>query len=130
MSLGLIFGSKRKRKPVGKTVRKVLLKYQDGKCWMCKRSFKEMSVRPVLHHKNLNPNDNRISNLVLICPNCHDKIHQKIKKVRKKVIGPLGLPEYHVVKIKKPVKRKTKKKKKKKPIGLFDIKPQKLPRLF
>lgn len=46
-----------------------------------------MGTRPIPHHKNLNPKDNRISNLALVCPNCHDKIHQREKKVRKKVVG-------------------------------------------
>lgn len=125
----MIFGPKQKRKNVGKTIRKVLLKYQDGKCWMCKKSFKDMKVRPVLHHKNLDPKDNRISNLVLICPNCHDKIHQKVKKVRKRVTGPLGFPEYRVVKVKGNTRKKTKKKKKK-PVGTLNIKLPKFPKLF
>ena len=68
-----------KRKPVRTSDRKHLLEFQKGKCWKCKKSFKQMGVRAILHHKNKNPKDNRIVNMVLVCPNCHDKIHQKDK---------------------------------------------------
>ena len=123
-------GETQKRKPVRISDKKFLLEHQKGKCWKCKKSFKRMGVRPILHHKNLNPEDNRISNLVLICPNCHDKIHQKEKKVRKKVTGPLGLPEYRVVKVKTKTKKlkrkKTKKRKKRRERNIFDVE---LPRI-
>jgi len=107
------FTQPEKRKPVRQSDRKHLLDYQKGKCFKCKKSFKQMRVRPILHHKNLNPKDNRITNLILICPNCHDKIHQKQKKVRVRTTNIYGLPEYKVVK--KTVRKKfTKKKKTKK----------------
>ncbi|NOX71168.1 MAG: hypothetical protein GXO64_00520 [Candidatus Micrarchaeota archaeon] len=44
-----------------------------------------MGVRPIVHHKNLNPKDNRISNLVLICPNCHDKYTKERRRFVKKL---------------------------------------------
>ena len=90
-----------------------------------------MKVRKILHHKNLNPKDNRIVNLVLVCPNCHDKIHQKEKKVRVKKRDALGYTSYKVVKKttrKKTKKKKTKKKKRKRrksyddPFGIKPIK--------
>ena len=96
----------RKRVPVRKSDRKFLLKHQKGTCWRCKKSFKQMSVRPILHHKNLNPKDNRISNIILICPNCHDKIHQTYRKIRRVVRGPFGINKVRIVKIKKGGKRK------------------------
>lgn len=79
-----IFPEDVKRKPVRTSDRKHLLEFQKGKCGKCKKSFKVMKVRPHLHHKNGNPKDNRIVNMVLLCPNCHDKIHQKDKKKRTK----------------------------------------------
>ena len=126
------FGTKSKRKSVRTSDRKHLLKVQNGKCAKCKKSFKQMRVRPILHHKNLNPKDNRITNLMLVCPNCHDKIHQREKKVRVKTKDQFGFTTHKVVKKtvkkkpskKKTSKRKTTKKKKKKDIwniGLDDI---------
>jgi hypothetical protein len=115
-----IWGDEPKRKHVRKSDREHLLDYQKGKCGRCKQSFKRKGVRPKVHHKNLNPKDNRIVNLVLVCPDCHDKIHQKEKKVRKVVSDGWGGTEIRVVKVKpkKTVKKKAKpttKKKKKLP---------------
>ena len=104
------FDDEPKRKPVRSSDRKHLLEFQKGKCWKCKKSFKQMGVRKIVHHKNLNPKDNRIINLVLVCPNCHDKIHQKEKKVRVRTTDTLGFTDYKVVK--KTVKKKSTAKKK------------------
>lgn len=116
MQYGL-FNEKPKRKAVRISDRKHLLEFQNGKCWKCGKSFKQMKVRTMVHHKNLNPKDNRITNLVLVCPNCHDKIHQKQKKVRVRTTNVYGLPEYKVVKKtarKKTTKKRTTKRRKKK----------------
>ena len=115
-----LFGEEPKRKAVRKSDRTHLLEFQKGNCWKCKKSFKQMGVRKITHHKNLNPKDNRIVNLVLVCPNCHDKIHQREKKVRVKTTNKYGFTDYKVVKKttrkkkttkKKPTKKKTTKKK-------------------
>jgi len=74
----------KKRKSVSKGPRQLILKAQQGKCAKCKRSFKQLGVRGHSHHKNLNPNDNKPSNIIIVCPNCHDKIHQTKRKVRVK----------------------------------------------
>ena len=103
MQFGFFDGSK--RKSVRSSDKKHLLEFQKGKCWKCKRSFKQMGVRHILHHKNLNPKDNRITNMVLVCPNCHDKIHQKQKKVRVKTTDAFGFTDYKVVK--KGVRKKS-----------------------
>jgi len=63
-----------------------------------------MGVRPIAHHVNLNPGQSTRKNVILVCPNCHDIIHQKQKKVRKRVSNKWGSPEYKVVKV--GVKRK------------------------
>ena len=107
---GSLWGEPKKRKPVRASDRKHLLSYQKGRCWKCKKSFSKMGVRKIVHHKNLNPKDNKISNVVLVCPNCHDKIHQKERKVRKKVTNAFGFTEYKVVKKTTRKKKRTKKK--------------------
>lgn len=57
-----------------------------------------------LHHINGNHFDNRLENLILLCPNCHAQIHGYNKPKEKNINKP---------KIKKPTKRKTKEKEKK-----------------
>ena len=37
-----------------------------------------------VHHKDKNPNNNRLQNLQILCEDCHNKIH-KIYNKRKKV---------------------------------------------
>jgi 5-methylcytosine-specific restriction endonuclease McrA len=102
----------KKRIPVRKGLRKYILsKVQNGKCAKCHRNIREMKVRPILHHVNLNPKDNRPENLIVICPNCHDKIHQKEKKVVRIVRGPFGYSERRIVKIERNRKRRTTEKK-------------------
>jgi hypothetical protein len=116
------YAKPKKRISVRTSDKKHLLDYQNGKCNRCKKSFKQMKVRPILHHKNLNPKDNRITNMILVCSNCHDKIHQKQQNVRVKTKDAFGYTTYKVVK--RGVKKKSKKKiqRKRKPTNPFEIK--------
>ena len=110
----MLYGKQPKRTSIRTSDRKHLLEFQHGKCAKCKKSFKQMKVRTILHHKNLNPKDNRITNMILVCPNCHDKIHQREKKVRVRTTDQFGFSTHKVVKKtvrKKPTKKKTTKKK-------------------
>jgi len=93
-----VFKDNKKRKSVRTSDKKHLLEFQKGKCDKCKKSFKRMKVRPILHHKNEKRNDNRIVNMVLLCPNCHDKVHQKGKKGGKKPKKPT-IPDVKIPKI-------------------------------
>ncbi|MBU3905177.1 MAG: hypothetical protein KJ906_03450 [Nanoarchaeota archaeon] len=120
------FSSKKtiKRKPVRASDRRHLLEFQKGKCKKCKKSFKIMGVRPVLHHVNHNRSDNKIVNMILVCSNCHDKIHQKDKKVRKKVKTAWGGTEVRTIRVKTTTKKKVKKTTKKKPKKKTSRKPK------
>ena len=66
----------------------------------------------------MDPTDNRIVNLELICPDCHDKFHQKKRKVVKRVYDSItGAPLTDlfgkpIVKVVKKIERPTKKGKK------------------
>ncbi len=115
----------KKRTPVRTSDKKHLLDYQKGKCYRCKKSFKQMKVRAILHHKNLNREDNRITNMVLVCPNCHDKIHQKKQNVRVKTTDAFGLLTYKIVKrgVRKKSAPKKKKTTRKKPQNMFNLPP-------
>jgi 5-methylcytosine-specific restriction endonuclease McrA len=92
--------------PVSKTKRELLLLRQKGKCAGCKKSFKELKVKPVLHHIG---KSDRIDVLQLLCPNCHSKAHHF--KTRE---GDWGDKETVVVRKRMGRKRKPKKKPRKK----------------
>jgi hypothetical protein len=52
-------------------------------------------LEPLIHHIDGNPRNNEISNLVLLCPNCHSKVIELLSKKRrktyvKKVVQGLG----------------------------------------
>jgi 5-methylcytosine-specific restriction endonuclease McrA len=86
-----------KRKKVTPILRNQVLERQKYECDMCKKLFREMKVRPKFHHKNLHPEDNRPENIIAVCPNCHDRIHQDTYKVRAKTIDKNGKPVVKVV---------------------------------
>ena len=49
----------------------------DGKCEVC--SEIPSSGKLHIHHKNGNSLDNRIENLIGVCPQCHRKLHKELK---------------------------------------------------
>ena len=65
----IVFTNK-ERIAVPKKTKEVVFHKYHNKCTMCEES-KYLKI----HHKNENPADNRITNLLLLCPLCHDKIH-------------------------------------------------------
>ena len=82
------FGNEPKRIPVGQRMRGKLLIRSKGKCEKCRRSLE--GVKPHIHHKDGNSKNNKISNLKVLCPNCHSSAHDKpIKKKPKDDIGNL-----------------------------------------
>jgi len=61
---------------------KFIRKYK--KCQICGNKEKLK-----LHHKNSNPEDNRLTNLILICATCHGNIHNKSRirtKIKEKIV--------------------------------------------
>ena len=63
--------TKSKRKKVPQSLRTKLLVRSKGKCERCNRSLKGLT--PHLHHINGDNRDNKMSNLLVLCPNCHSK---------------------------------------------------------
>jgi len=61
------------RNPVGSGKKTDALIRAKGKCQKCGKSLE--GLRPHIHHKNGNPSDNRSSNLIVLCPNCHSTMH-------------------------------------------------------
>lgn len=64
-----LFESRKRSKYVPKTKRELLNYKQKGKCAGCGKSFGSLGVKPRLHHIG---KTSRISDLQLLCPNCHD----------------------------------------------------------
>lgn len=80
-SIDSIYGNKEpKRKPIKSGTRTNMLADSGAKCQKCKRVLK--GLKPHIHHKNGNPKDNRQSNLILVCPNCHSKLHRNMRPKR------------------------------------------------
>jgi len=60
----------------GSHVPRERLKRQRGRCEIC--GLAELDIL-VVHHKDRNPRNNKDSNLMVLCPNCHSRIHYKDK---------------------------------------------------
>ena len=55
--------------------RLIRAKLKEDKCEDCGNSYWNNKKLPLeLHHINEDPNDNRITNLQILCPNCHSVI--------------------------------------------------------
>jgi 5-methylcytosine-specific restriction endonuclease McrA len=76
------FGNEPKRIPVGQHMRTKLLVRSKGKCEKCLRSLD--GVKPHIHHKDGDPKNNKMSNLKVLCPNCHSNVHDKPIKRKSK----------------------------------------------
>lgn len=66
---------KKVRTKISISLTKDLFIRAKGKCEKCTRPLKGLT--PHIHHKDRNPSNNKPSNLLVICPNCHSKIHKK-----------------------------------------------------
>jgi len=63
------------RVPIPQRTQKQLLIRSGGVCERCGESLE--GLNPDFHHKNGDPSDNRKSNLIVLCPNCHRRAHSK-----------------------------------------------------
>ena len=51
-----------------------------GQGWKCKRCGKSIKSGGHIHHKDGNPKNNRIGNLVALCAKCHQEISKRKKR--------------------------------------------------
>jgi len=118
-----MFWEEPRRKPIPISLQKKLLLRCKGKCEMpdCDVDFVKESVKPHIHHIDGNPKNNKPSNLIVVCPNCHSKLH-KYKTVKEEDFWGFVTKRRKLVAIKpeklktgrtKPTKKKLKKPKKK-----------------
>lgn len=86
----IIWGTKpkKRRKPVSQSARTKVLVRSKGKCECCGINLD--NVKPHIHHKDGNPRNNKLSNLRVLCPNCHSRKHDKLKKKTKEEYDPFG----------------------------------------
>jgi len=61
----------KERKSTPTRIKKLALQRAGDKCERCGIRFDGFT--PDYHHKNYNPNDNSLSNIEVLCPNCHRK---------------------------------------------------------
>ena len=72
------FLNKRIREPIPAKRKKEALEKAKHKCQWPR--CKEKNTLDI-HHENMNPENNRLSNLIVLCPTHHRKHHQKHKRV-------------------------------------------------
>lgn len=54
---------------------------------VCSNCKKESNIRLNIHHKNQDRSDNRVENLAVLCPRCHNLEHGKHEHRRNKETG-------------------------------------------
>jgi len=67
----IVLGNKpeKRRKPIPIETQKKLLIRSKGKCENCGKSLE--NLKPLFHHIDGNPRNNQLSNLKVLCPDCH-----------------------------------------------------------
>lgn len=104
------------REPIPAKIKKQVL----GRCKnTCERKgcrIKNSEIKLQFHHKNMNNDDTRLTNIIALCLNHHWMIHKDYKKVSKKCIATGRELSSKVVK--KKTADKIKKQRKQNPFGL------------
>jgi len=98
-----------RRKPIPVSIQKKVIARSRGRCEICGFDFVKHDVKPHIHHKDGNPRNNKLSNLIVVCPNCHSKLH-KWKIVKEEDFWGFVVKRRKLVAI-KPEKLKTTRKK-------------------
>lgn len=65
---------KRERKPIPETIKKSVRVRSRNSCERCGYNFTKFPIEE-FHHINENPSDNRLDNILHLCPNCHALEH-------------------------------------------------------
>ena len=73
--------NKRIREPIKAEIKHKIFLRAHNKCeWRGCNQTEHLHI----HHKNMKNDDNRLSNLILLCPNHHAALHDKYKRVVEK----------------------------------------------
>jgi len=82
-----MFVEEKKRKPISPSKQKQLLIRAKGKCENCGKIL--VGLKPFIHHRDGNPLNNKESNLMVLCPDCHysDDLHVFKTVVKRDIFG-------------------------------------------
>lgn len=120
-----VFGMGRRRRPsIPQGIKTKVLQRSRGRCERCHKDVIGRGLKPKYHHKDGNPSHNTASNVVLLCNDCHDKVHEYRTVTERDMFGfPRKRRVLVAKRIRKPgrkkKKRKTRKKRKKYYIDLI-----------
>lgn len=105
-----MFGIGRKRRlGVPQGIKTKVLQRSRGKCERCHKDVVGRGLKPRYHHKDGNPSHNTVSNVVLLCNDCHDKVHEYRTVTERDMFG---FPRKRRVMIAKKIRKPGRKKKK------------------
>lgn len=86
----------KQRRPIPEKIKKQLLLYTRYECCLCDSKISGKRERNI-HHINGDPSDNRIENLIPLCPNCHaradrgDYPEEHLRNIREAKIRKIGI---------------------------------------
>ena len=75
---------KRIREPISAPLKKKVLARAKNVCEHVGCRIKNSEIKLQMHHKNMNNDDNRLVNIIALCPNCHWLKHKNKKKISKR----------------------------------------------
>jgi len=64
------------RVPIPKEIRDYIIASVESICENCNTFFPYLEV----HHRNHDPSDNDLENLIALCPNCHVLLHKELEE--------------------------------------------------
>lgn len=74
------------REPIPADKKRAVRQRAGNKCEVCRKKPRGVTLQ--FHHKNMKNDDNRLSNIQLLCPNHHTAKHKKARrKVYRDVLG-------------------------------------------
>jgi len=76
-----MLGMRRIREPISAKLKKCVLARAKNVCEHADCNIKNSDIKLQMHHKNMNNDDNRLVNIIVLCPNCHWLKHKNEKKI-------------------------------------------------
>jgi hypothetical protein len=109
------------RKPVTSGLKSQVLSRSRGRCERCGKDVIRRGLKPRYHHKDGNPSHNTLSNILLLCNDCHDKVHvYRTKSEYHPIYGRTTRKVLVTRQIKKRGRKKRIRKKKPSSMGIYN----------